>query len=116
MCSLHPLFQFTCLSDHPCTTNFTTKAVDPYHHGSVDPAAASASSSVPASHETYVPYPGDSVSSPPGVNYAHRKCALPQYISLSAAFSFLTVSIFLRYPRVTPLRMLESIFIFSFSP
>nr|XP_029711450.1 Ca(2+)/calmodulin-responsive adenylate cyclase isoform X3 [Aedes albopictus] len=89
---------FTCLSDHPCTTNFTTKAVDPYHHGSVDPAAASASSSVPASHETYVPYPGDSVSSPPGVNYAHRKCALPQYISLSAAFSFLTVSIFLRLP------------------
>ncbi|EAT39155.1 AAEL009022-PA, partial [Aedes aegypti] len=48
---------FTCLSDHPCTTNFTTKAVDPFQH-----------------------------------------CALPQYISLSAAFSFLTVSIFLRLP------------------
>ncbi|XP_021713087.1 Ca(2+)/calmodulin-responsive adenylate cyclase isoform X4 [Aedes aegypti] len=87
---------FTCLSDHPCTTNFTTKAVDPFQH--VDPAAASASSSVPASHETYVPFPGDSVPTAPGANYAHRKCALPQYISLSAAFSFLTVSIFLRLP------------------
>lgn len=87
---------FTCLSDHPCTTNFTTKAVDPFQH--VDLAAASASSSVPASHETYVPFPGDSVPTAPGANYAHRKCALPQYISLSAAFSFLTVSIFLRLP------------------
>ncbi|XP_062538681.1 Ca(2+)/calmodulin-responsive adenylate cyclase isoform X2 [Armigeres subalbatus] len=87
---------FTCLSDHPCTTNFTTKAVDPFQH--VDPAAASASSSMSVSHETYVPFSEDSVQSPPGVNYAHRKCALPQYISLSAAFSFLTVSIFLRLP------------------
>lgn len=100
-----PLFQFTCLSDHPCTTNFTTKAVpDLFHH---DPAAASsASSSVLASHETHVPFPdgtGAGVFPPPAAgsngvnNYAHRKCALPQYISLSAAFSFLTVSIFLRY-------------------
>ncbi|XP_065083332.1 Ca(2+)/calmodulin-responsive adenylate cyclase isoform X2 [Ochlerotatus camptorhynchus] len=95
---------FTCLSDHPCTTNFTTKAVpDLFHH---DPAAASSSSSVLASHETNVPFPdgtGAGVLPPPplgspGVNYAHRKCALPQYISLSAAFSFLTVSIFLRLP------------------
>lgn len=28
----------------------------------------------------------------------HRKCILPQYISVTAAFSFLTVSIFLRLP------------------
>lgn len=27
---------------------------------------------------------------------SHRKCALPQYISLSAAFAFITVSVFLR--------------------
>ncbi|KFB41886.1 AGAP000727-PA-like protein [Anopheles sinensis] len=51
---------FTCLSDHPCTTNFTTKSVH-----SAEP---------------------------------HRKCALPQYIALSAAYSFLSVSIFLRLP------------------
>lgn len=35
------------------------------------------------------------------VNYAHldhRRCALPQYIPLCAAFSFLAVSVFLRLP------------------
>lgn len=31
-------------------------------------------------------------------NFEHRKCALPQYISLSAAFAFLSVSVFLRLP------------------
>ncbi|EDW27665.1 GL20407, partial [Drosophila persimilis] len=29
---------------------------------------------------------------------AHRKCSLPQYVSLSAAFAFLSVSVFLRLP------------------
>ncbi|XP_055618682.1 Ca(2+)/calmodulin-responsive adenylate cyclase isoform X2 [Toxorhynchites rutilus septentrionalis] len=91
---------FTCLSDHPCTTNFTTKTVPDLHHHH------DASSSVLASHETNVPFPVDggmpSAAAAPGAavlnHYAHRKCALPQYISLSAAFSFLTVSIFLRLP------------------
>ncbi|XP_055525526.1 Ca(2+)/calmodulin-responsive adenylate cyclase isoform X2 [Wyeomyia smithii] len=93
---------FTCLSDHPCTTNFTTRAVldlpleanNLHHH---DPSAAL------ASHETSLPFAADA---PHGTlpeaamlnHYAHRKCALPQYIALSAAFSFLTVSIFLRLP------------------
>ncbi|XP_055390218.1 Ca(2+)/calmodulin-responsive adenylate cyclase isoform X2 [Condylostylus longicornis] len=30
--------------------------------------------------------------------YGHRKCSLPQYVSLSAAFAFLSVSVFLRLP------------------
>lgn len=29
-------------------------------------------------------------------NSSHRKCALPQYIALSATFAFLSVSLFLR--------------------
>ncbi|XP_058443634.1 Ca(2+)/calmodulin-responsive adenylate cyclase [Malaya genurostris] len=93
---------FTCLSDHPCTTNFTTKA------GADLPLKANgnlhqASSAVLASHETSLPFAGSETHGPPPEaaimnNYAHRKCALPQYIALSAAFSFLTVSIFLRLP------------------
>ncbi|XP_037921658.1 Ca(2+)/calmodulin-responsive adenylate cyclase isoform X2 [Hermetia illucens] len=31
-------------------------------------------------------------------NFAHRKCSLPQYVSLSATFAFLSVSVFLRLP------------------
>lgn len=31
-------------------------------------------------------------------DFEHRKCSLPQYISLSAAFAFLSVSVFLRLP------------------
>ncbi|XP_016925277.2 Ca(2+)/calmodulin-responsive adenylate cyclase isoform X11 [Drosophila suzukii] len=31
-------------------------------------------------------------------NDSHRKCSLPQYVSLSAAFAFLSVSVFLRLP------------------
>ncbi|XP_058819341.1 Ca(2+)/calmodulin-responsive adenylate cyclase isoform X2 [Topomyia yanbarensis] len=99
---------FTCLSDHPCTTNFTTKAVadlplmagssNLHHH---DPSQTS--SAVLASHETNLPFSAGGVhgAAPESAmlnNYAHRKCALPQYIALSAAFSFLTVSIFLRLP------------------
>lgn len=53
--------QFTCLSDSPCKSNFTTVA----NLEEID-------------HES------------------HRRCALPQYISLSAAFAFICVSIFLR--------------------
>lgn len=30
-------------------------------------------------------------------NYSHRKCSLPQYISLAAAFTFFSISVFLRY-------------------
>ncbi|KAH8368782.1 hypothetical protein KR084_004664 [Drosophila pseudotakahashii] len=32
------------------------------------------------------------------LNDSHRKCSLPQYVSLSAAFAFLSVSVFLRLP------------------
>lgn len=56
----HDSFQFTCLSDHPCESNFTTEAKEVFDLDS------------------------------------HRRCALPQYISLSAAFAFICVSIFLR--------------------
>lgn len=31
-------------------------------------------------------------------SYSHRRCTLPQYISLAAAFAFLSVSVFLRLP------------------
>lgn len=63
-------FQFTCLSDHPCTNNSTTKSLT-----------------------TDLDYPFD-VSQD---NFSHRRCTLPQYISLAAAFAFLAVSVFLRY-------------------
>lgn len=52
---------FTCLSDTPCQSNFTSSHTD---------------------------HDNDEIS--------HRKCALPQYISLSAAFAFITLSVFLR--------------------
>lgn len=54
--------QFTCLSDDPCTNNFTTAKIEDLNDFD-----------------------------------SHRRCALPQYISLSAAYAFITVSIFLRY-------------------
>ncbi|KAL7031447.1 hypothetical protein ACKWTF_007015 [Chironomus riparius] len=54
---------FTCLSDDPCDTNFTTPRIE-------DPSDFD----------------------------RHRRCALPQYIALSAAYAFITVSIFLRLP------------------
>ncbi|XP_070074270.1 Ca(2+)/calmodulin-responsive adenylate cyclase isoform X2 [Drosophila takahashii] len=42
------------------------------------------------------PCSGNATSSFP--NDSHRKCSLPQYVSLSAAFAFLSVSVFLRLP------------------
>ncbi|XP_055591200.1 Ca(2+)/calmodulin-responsive adenylate cyclase isoform X2 [Uranotaenia lowii] len=112
---------FTCLSDHPCTTNFTTKAIPlgggPITNGAGSlgsgvfqhdqPLAQSSAATVESSaHEADNPFlhnsdhhnPQMSSQSVLNQSYAHRKCALPQYIALSAAFSFLTVSIFLRLP------------------
>ncbi|XP_052562760.1 Ca(2+)/calmodulin-responsive adenylate cyclase isoform X1 [Culex pipiens pallens] len=88
---------FTCLSDHPCTTNFTTKAVPDL---SLAASAANLLHADPATSASSMHHDGIGPPHPSvlGSNYAHRKCALPQYISLSAAFSFLTVSIFLRLP------------------
>uniref|UniRef100_A0A182QFK2 adenylate cyclase n=1 Tax=Anopheles farauti TaxID=69004 RepID=A0A182QFK2_9DIPT len=88
---------FTCLSDHPCTTNFTTRSVP-----SVEPAVG-ASDLVMGAGEIHR---GGMMNEqnlwtgqqPTLNNYSHRKCALPQYIALSAAYSFLSVSIFLRLP------------------
>ncbi|XP_068141080.1 Ca(2+)/calmodulin-responsive adenylate cyclase isoform X1 [Drosophila tropicalis] len=63
---------FTCVSDHPiCSSNATANAL---------------SSRTIYTH--IFSYPND----------AHRKCSLPQYVSLSAAFAFLSVSVFLRLP------------------
>ncbi|XP_050098981.1 Ca(2+)/calmodulin-responsive adenylate cyclase isoform X2 [Anopheles aquasalis] len=87
---------FTCLSDHPCTTNFTTK--------SVHLESPAANDLILAGGESYKDAAGVASeqgglwSTQPLNNYSHRKCALPQYIALSAAYSFLTVSIFLRLP------------------
>ncbi|KPU74600.1 uncharacterized protein Dana_GF21594, isoform C [Drosophila ananassae] len=64
---------FTCVSDHPCSENGT----------------------IPAWTSRQVP------QEPPFFSYSndsHRKCSLPQYVSLSAAFAFLSVSVFLRLP------------------
>ncbi|XP_052862291.1 Ca(2+)/calmodulin-responsive adenylate cyclase [Anopheles cruzii] len=83
---------FTCLSDHPCTTNFTTKSVHVESTGAADDLLLrSADPGSPVGDQ-------GAWSSQPLNNYSHRKCALPQYIALSAAYSFLTVSIFLRLP------------------
>lgn len=64
-----PLFQFTCVSDHPCSSNVTT--------------------TTPTMEEDLLMLIHQ--------NDAHRKCSLPQYVSLSATFAFLSVSVFLRY-------------------
>lgn len=71
-------FQFTCLSDHPCDTNFTTK-----------PTTA-----IPIQLNDDF---GGGVTAAATDNFSHRKCALPQYIALSATFAFLCVSLFLRF-------------------
>ncbi|XP_034672264.1 Ca(2+)/calmodulin-responsive adenylate cyclase isoform X4 [Drosophila subobscura] len=63
---------FTCVTDHPCSGNTTANAWSSSRQ--LDPH--------------FFSYPSD----------AHRKCSLPQYVSLSAAFAFLSVSVFLRLP------------------
>ncbi|KAM8718990.1 hypothetical protein ACLKA7_011655 [Drosophila subpalustris] len=63
---------FTCVTDHPCSSNVST-----------------------------LDFQGLDMDMTPVVskqNDAHRKCSLPQYVSLSAAFAFLSVSVFLRLP------------------
>ncbi|XP_055914103.1 Ca(2+)/calmodulin-responsive adenylate cyclase isoform X1 [Eupeodes corollae] len=60
---------FTCVSDHPCSSNITT-----------------------------IPTPEEDLLMLAHQNAAHRKCSLPQYVSLSASFAFLSVSVFLRLP------------------
>ncbi|XP_070132442.1 Ca(2+)/calmodulin-responsive adenylate cyclase isoform X4 [Drosophila bipectinata] len=64
---------FTCVSDHPCSENGTIPAWT--------------SRQMPQEPQ-FFSYSNDS----------HRKCSLPQYVSLSAAFAFLSVSVFLRLP------------------
>ncbi|XP_018792357.1 PREDICTED: Ca(2+)/calmodulin-responsive adenylate cyclase isoform X2 [Bactrocera latifrons] len=61
---------FTCVMDHPCASNVTTHA--------------------PTFEEDLLMFAHH--------NEAHRKCSLPQYVSLSATFAFLSVSVFLRLP------------------
>ncbi|XP_069966183.1 Ca(2+)/calmodulin-responsive adenylate cyclase isoform X3 [Bactrocera oleae] len=61
---------FTCVMDHPCASNVTTHA--------------------PSFEEDLLIFAHH--------NEAHRKCSLPQYVSLSATFAFLSVSVFLRLP------------------
>ncbi|KAM7346991.1 adenylate cyclase rutabaga isoform 1-T1 [Cochliomyia hominivorax] len=61
---------FTCVSDHPCSSNITT--------------------STPTLEEDLLMLAHQSE--------AHRKCSLPQYVSLSATFALLSVSVFLRLP------------------
>ncbi|XP_054088103.1 Ca(2+)/calmodulin-responsive adenylate cyclase isoform X9 [Zeugodacus cucurbitae] len=61
---------FTCVMDHPCASNVTTHA--------------------PSFEEDLLMFAHH--------NEAHRKCSLPQYVSLSATFAFLSVSVFLRLP------------------
>ncbi|XP_036319586.1 Ca(2+)/calmodulin-responsive adenylate cyclase isoform X3 [Rhagoletis pomonella] len=61
---------FTCVMNHPCASNVTTHA--------------------PSLEEELLMLGHHSE--------AHRKCSLPQYVSLSATFAFLSVSVFLRLP------------------
>ncbi|KAL5276779.1 ADCY1 family protein [Megaselia abdita] len=61
---------FTCVSDHPCWANGTLN-MTPQQSDLLNWELENAS---------------------------HRKCTLPQYVSLSAAFAFLSVSVFLRLP------------------
>ncbi|XP_067639560.1 Ca(2+)/calmodulin-responsive adenylate cyclase isoform X3 [Eurosta solidaginis] len=61
---------FTCVMDHPCSSNITAHS--------------------PTLEENLLMLAHHSE--------AHRKCALPQYVSLSATFAFLSVSVFLRLP------------------
>lgn len=68
--------QFTCLSDNPCTSNFTTEPKKEILDD--DPES-------------------------------HRRCALPQYISLSAALAFICVSIFLRWADVEKVNWASSL-------
>ncbi|XP_053949645.1 Ca(2+)/calmodulin-responsive adenylate cyclase isoform X5 [Anastrepha ludens] len=63
---------FTCVMDHPCASNVTT------HTPTLEEDLL-----ILAHHSE-----------------AHRKCSLPQYVSLSATFAFLSVSVFLRLPTI----------------
>ncbi|XP_032587862.1 Ca(2+)/calmodulin-responsive adenylate cyclase isoform X6 [Drosophila mojavensis] len=66
---------FTCVSDHPCWDNGTYVDVQPLDSQGLDMSPLISKQ-----------------------NDSHRKCSLPQYVSLSAAFAFLSVSVFLRLP------------------
>ncbi|XP_032594400.1 Ca(2+)/calmodulin-responsive adenylate cyclase isoform X1 [Drosophila grimshawi] len=66
---------FTCVTDHPCSDNTTTLDFQGLDSDNLDMS----------------PVISKQVD-------AHRKCSLPQYVSLSAAFAFLSVSVFLRLP------------------
>lgn len=72
--------QFTCLSDNPCKSNFTTDSIN-----DIDDAD---------SHRRCVSFVSKSLSSIRDHEFHFQ--ALPQYISLSASFGFMCVSIFLR--------------------
>lgn len=74
--------QFTCLSDHPCTNNFT----------SIVAATKSFSAASVIGVDAVVAADYTTETDP----YIHLRCTLPQYISLAAAFAFLAVSVFLR--------------------
>ncbi|XP_059613050.1 Ca(2+)/calmodulin-responsive adenylate cyclase isoform X3 [Phlebotomus argentipes] len=65
---------FTCVDETPCQPNVTTAR--PHHAFMSDGGSMELDK----------------------VIHSHRKCVLPQYISLSAAFAFLSVSVFLRLP------------------
>ncbi|XP_063703935.1 Ca(2+)/calmodulin-responsive adenylate cyclase isoform X3 [Culicoides brevitarsis] len=105
---------FTCLSDHPCNTNFTTKPPtmspltiinDGYKDGDFMRSGGGSNSNLFNGHHFATN------------NGSHRKCALPQYIALSATFAFLSVSLFLRLPiiiktlLVTLMALIYSLFI-----
>ncbi|GAB0099365.1 Adenylate cyclase [Sergentomyia squamirostris] len=68
---------FTCVEETKCELNTTTPR--PMHEFMGEGTSSSAAEMDKIIH-------------------SHRKCALPQYISLSAAFAFLSVSVFLRLP------------------
>ncbi|XP_041766991.1 Ca(2+)/calmodulin-responsive adenylate cyclase isoform X3 [Anopheles merus] len=90
---------FTCLSDHPCTTNFTTKSIPSVESlGSVGSSSDILMSAGELHRNEPNLWTAGQQHHQPLNNYSHRKCALPQYIALSAAYSFLSVSIFLRLP------------------
>ncbi|XP_055713840.1 Ca(2+)/calmodulin-responsive adenylate cyclase isoform X2 [Phlebotomus papatasi] len=66
---------FTCVAETTCASNVTTPR-PPLHEFMAESGSMELDKIV----------------------HSHRKCALPQYISLSAAFAFLSVSVFLRLP------------------
>lgn len=58
---------------------------------------------------TNLPCENDSIA----LNNSHRRCFLPQYISLAAAFAFLCLSVFLRYLPCTNDHSFEKIIVFT---